>query len=136
MNALIYLHGARWRMAGEKGMIEMNRLGGFLREAAAKLAARNMLRLFTLRLNEKIVAILLALRTPTTIFSYLSGFDPQYEKFGFGRELLARAFQYAHAHDRFRNFLRGEESYKFSWGARLIPKCRLLLMRHAEKLAA
>jgi len=74
------------------------------------------------------VAVVLALRNRTTLYSYLSAFDPDYEQLGFGRELLGQAIRYAHEHGyRTWNFMRGDEPYKYSWGARPIPKCRLIL---------
>lgn len=74
--------------------------------------------------------MLMALRNRTTVFSYLSAFDPAYEKFGFGRELLARALQHAHQSGyRQWNFLRGDEPYKFSWGGRIVPKRRVVIVR-------
>ena len=130
ITALIELHGARWREIGEVGTIEANRCAAFLRDAATALARRDMLRIFTVYFQERVAAILLALRNPTTIFAYLSAFDPKYERFGFGRELLAQALRYAHA-QRYRgwSFLRGEEAYKYSWGAERIPKCRVIITR-------
>lgn len=132
ISAFIDLHRARWRRSGQPGVIDANCAARFIQEVATKMAAAGALRIFTLRFQDRIVATVLALCNPTTVFSYLSAFDPEYETFGFGRELLARAFDYAHAH-RYRcwNFLRGDERYKFDWGARWIPKCRLKIERSA-----
>ena len=46
-----------------------------------------------------------------------------------GRELLARALEYARHGYRYRDFLRGEEPYKFDSGADTVAKCRLILER-------
>ena len=130
LSALIDLHAARWRAAGQDGTIEANRAGGFLREVAGLLSRGDGLRIFTLWLGERVAAIILALRNTTTVFSYLSAFDPQYEIFGFGRELLARAIRYAHEQGyQYWDFLRGDEPYKFSWGAEPVPKRRLIMSR-------
>jgi CelD/BcsL family acetyltransferase involved in cellulose biosynthesis len=130
MDALIALHRVRWEQMGEPGMIEANRSEAFLREVAKLLASRGALRIFTVRFADRVAAILLALCNKTTIFSYLSAFDPQHESFGFGRELLAQAFRYAHETGyRCWNFLRGDEAYKFSWSAQLIAKSRVLISR-------
>jgi CelD/BcsL family acetyltransferase involved in cellulose biosynthesis len=130
LDALIDLHRARWERLGESGMIEANRSAGFVRDVAEVFAARGMLRFFTVRFAGQIAAILLALRNESTVFSYLSAFDPQFEAFGFGRELLARAFEYAFANGYQRwDFLRGEEPYKFSWGAEPIARCRVITER-------
>jgi len=130
MDALIALHRARWEQMGEPGMIEANRSEAFLREVAKLLASRGALSIFTVRFADRITAILLALCNKTTIFSYLSAFDPQHESLGFGRELLAKAFRYAHETGfRCWNFLRGDEAYKFPWSAQLIAKSRVLISR-------
>jgi CelD/BcsL family acetyltransferase involved in cellulose biosynthesis len=111
-------------------MVDANGAAPFLRDVAAVLARENTLLFFTLYFRDRVAAILLALRNSTTIFSYLSAFDPEHEALGLGRELLACAFEYAHR-ERYRwwNFLRGDEAYKFSWGAQAVPKCRLVLRR-------
>lgn len=130
LKALIDLHAARWRVSGQPGMIEVNQAAGFLQQVAGELARTDTLRIFSLCMDDRVAAIILALRNPTTIFSYLSAFDPQYEVFGFGRELLAQAIRYAYEQGyRFWDFLRGDEPYKLSWGAETIPKRRLILSR-------
>lgn len=128
IDALIALHRARWQAAGEAGMIDANRSEAFLRDIAERFGAAGMLRIFSVRFADRIAAILLALRDRTTIYSYLSAFDPRCEEFGFGRELLAQALRYAHEHGyRKWDFLRGAEPYKFSWGAQAQPRCRVLI---------
>jgi CelD/BcsL family acetyltransferase involved in cellulose biosynthesis len=128
LNSLVHLHRVRWQKEGEAGMIAANRSEAFLREVAGLLASSGLLRIFTVRFGERIAAILLALRNQTTIYSYLSAFDPEWESFGFGRELLAQALRHTHENGYRRwDFLRGEEPYKFSWGAELVPKCRVMI---------
>jgi CelD/BcsL family acetyltransferase involved in cellulose biosynthesis len=107
-------------------MIEQNGAGPFLRAVAGSLASRDMLRFFTMCVDGKIVAIILALRNYSSLFGYLSGFDPVYAKYSFGQELIAQALRYAHD-NRYRswNFLRGVEAYKFEWGAVELPKVRV-----------
>jgi CelD/BcsL family acetyltransferase involved in cellulose biosynthesis len=130
LDALIELHHVRWAKSGEPGMIEANRSEAFLREIVNILAPLGRVRLFTLCFAGRIAAIILALCDETTIFPYLSAFDPQYETFGFGRELLAQALRYAHDNGYRRwNFLRGTEPYKFSWGAHILSKCRVVIYR-------
>jgi len=128
MDALVRLHSARWAVSGQSGMIAANRSEAFLRQVAELFAANGWLRVFTVRFGARIAAILLAFRDNEAIYSYLSAFDPEYEQFGFGRELLAQAIRYAHEHGYRRwEFLRGDEPYKFSWGAQVIPKCRVVI---------
>ncbi|HWE53182.1 MAG TPA: GNAT family N-acetyltransferase [Bryobacteraceae bacterium] len=128
LDALIELHGARWARLGQAGMIESNGSEPFLRDVAERFAASGGLRFFALRFAGRIVAVVLAFCGRTTIFGYLSAFDPRYEEFGFGRELLLQALRYGNEHGYRRwDFLRGEEPYKFSWGAERVEKCRVLI---------
>jgi hypothetical protein len=47
-----------------------------------------------------------------------------------GHELVAQALQYTHANQyRGWDFLRGEEQYKFDWGAERIAKSRVIVER-------
>ena len=96
---------------------------------AGRLAERDLLRIFSLRLDSQVVAVILGMRAEDTIFSYLTAFHPAYGKYGFGHHLLCRAIQYAHEQGCRWNFLRGEEQYKLDWGARRIPKRRVLIAR-------
>jgi CelD/BcsL family acetyltransferase involved in cellulose biosynthesis len=50
---------------------------------------------------------------------YLSGFDPAYERLGPGSLLIEHAMTFArHAGQRWFDFLRGSEPYKYGWGRR------------------
>ncbi len=132
VNALISLHSARWQRHGEPGMIGANNSGGFLREIFDRFACMDMSRFFVLRFQGKIVAVICAFPYRDQLFSYLSAFDPDYEMYGFGRLLLYHSMRYAfQEHYIAWNFLRGSEPYKFDWGARSIPKCRLSVTRSA-----
>jgi CelD/BcsL family acetyltransferase involved in cellulose biosynthesis len=132
MDALIELHSARWEKRGESGMIAANQSAHFLRDIATQFANEKILRLLTLQWKDQIVAIIFAFSWRKTMYGYLSAFDPQFEKLGFGRILLFDAIKYASStgHTSW-NFLRGEEPYKTWWGAQPIPKTRLIVKRAA-----
>jgi CelD/BcsL family acetyltransferase involved in cellulose biosynthesis len=132
---LIRLHAARWNREGEAGMIAANRSAGFLHEIASKFASRGMLRFFGLKFQGRVVALILSVPYKNVLFAYLSAFDPEYEQYGFGKLLLQESLKHAFQ-ERYAswNFLRGEEQYKFDWGARAIAKSRLKLRK--QDLAA
>ncbi|MDQ2773987.1 MAG: GNAT family N-acetyltransferase [Acidobacteriota bacterium] len=131
LDGLVQLHAARWERQGETGMIAANRSEAFLREVASEFAALGQLRFFGIRFKGKIAALVLTFIHNNQVFSYMSAFDPEYEILGFGRTLLYEAIQYSYQNGYSTwNFLRGEEPYKFSWGAQSIPKCRIILHRH------
>lgn len=130
VSAAVALHAKRWQKLGQSGMVEANGAERFLREAVAVFARRGSVRMFVLEFGGQIAAAILALCDRKTIFGYLSAFDPEYEKFSFGREVLAEAIRYAHENGfQTWNFLRGEESYKFLWGAQALEKRRVIIRR-------
>ncbi|MGI9071670.1 MAG: GNAT family N-acetyltransferase [Bryobacteraceae bacterium] len=130
IKALIDLHDAKWQRRGEPGMIQANGSAEFLCDVARKFAHGDMLRFFSLRFRDQIAAIILAFPYGSTMFGYLSAFDPEHEALGLGRTLLLEAIRYCYQNGyRAWNFLRGDEPYKFWWGAQIIPKCRIRLIR-------
>ena len=111
-------------------MIQANGSAEFLCDVARKFACRDMLRFFSLRFRDQIAALILAFPYGNTMFGYLSAFDPEHEALGLGRTLLFEAIRYCYQNGyRAWNFLRGDEPYKFWWGAQVIPKCRVRLIR-------
>ena len=132
VSALIRLHGARWREHGEPGMIEVNHSAAFVEEVARTFAARDMLRIFALRFKGKVAAVILGFCYASTVFNYLTAFDPADEALGLGRTLLYDALRQCFENGyRAWNFLRGDEPYKAWWGAVNIPKCRVIVQRTA-----
>ncbi|MFL6352437.1 MAG: GNAT family N-acetyltransferase [Bryobacteraceae bacterium] len=130
MKALIGLHDAKWQSRGEPGMVQANRSAEFLCDVARRFARENMLRIFGLYFEGKVVALILAFPYESTMFGYLSAFDPEHEALGLGRTLLLEAIHYCYQNGyQAWNFLRGDEPYKFWWGAQIIPKCRVRLIR-------
>lgn len=130
LDALIHLHAVRWEKRGESGTIAANNSAQFLRDVARQFAAHQMLRIFTVRFGGTVAALVLTFLYRNAVYSYMSAFDPAHETLGFGRVLLYESFRYSfQQHHRAWNFCRGEERYKFSWGASPIEKRRLQLTR-------
>ena len=127
---LIRLHGERWEKQGQPGMLVANRSAEFLCDAALEFEGRQLLRIFSLRYRGEVAAASIGFVCRNTLYSYLSAFDPQHELLGFGRRLLYESLRYGYR-QRYTawNFCRGEEPYKFSFGADRIPKCRLTMTR-------
>ena len=130
LDALIRLHSARWREHGEPGMIAANRSAAFLRDVVAQFGARQMVKFFVLYFQNSTAAVILAFPYRETLYAYLSAFDPAHAAFGFGRILLFEALHFAFENGfKSWNFLRGDEPYKFEWGARTIEKTRVIIER-------
>jgi CelD/BcsL family acetyltransferase involved in cellulose biosynthesis len=128
LDRIIRLHSRRWRAHGEPGMIALNHSAPFLREVTARLS--RMVCYFALRFGDDVAAALLAFVHRNEIFAYMSAFDPENESFGFGSKLLYEALRAAHD-SRYSawNFLRGDEPYKFLFGAEQTRRCRITIER-------
>ncbi len=132
IGALIAMHGARWQQQNQPGMIEANGSAEFLREIALEFASRDRLRIFSLRFDGKLAAVILAFRYQGRILNYLTGFDPECGRLGFGRTLLYEAIRYCFEGGYSAwDFLRGDEPYKHWWRAEKIQKTRLRVIRKA-----
>ncbi len=118
LGELVRLHGIRWKDRGESGVLADPDVLAFHRLATPALLAAGLLRLETLRLHGAATAVTHALLGENSIFFYLSGFDPA---FGFespGTILFGHMIEAAVAEDRHEaHFLRGDEGYKYGWGA-------------------
>jgi CelD/BcsL family acetyltransferase involved in cellulose biosynthesis/GNAT superfamily N-acetyltransferase len=120
--AHVSLHHARWRTRGTDGVLAEHAVVRAHRESLPQLLSDDMLRLYALRLDGRIVATLhglLGTRGPDRRFYYyLAGFNPELEKLSPGTLLIGHAVQEAIAEGcRVFDFLSGQESYKYLWGA-------------------
>lgn len=117
LDALFALHAARWQAAGEPGVLAHPAVQAFHRAAAPALAAEGLLRLVVVRRDERIVAVLLGFGDGRRGYSYINGVEhapgQSYGTIAFSHLIEAAARDGA----REFHFLRGEEPYKYGWGA-------------------
>jgi CelD/BcsL family acetyltransferase involved in cellulose biosynthesis len=106
------LHELRW------GALEP-RLRGFYIDAARELLAAGSLRLCLLEIDGRAAAAAYAFTRGTTLYYYLTGFDPALAKVSPGALLLEWMIEQARAEGIAEvDFLRHSEAYKYLWGAR------------------
>jgi CelD/BcsL family acetyltransferase involved in cellulose biosynthesis len=130
LEALLQLHGRRWRESGELGVLADERVQAFHRLAGRALLERGVLRLYALRFEGRLIASLYVLGERDVIYCYLQGFDPAYAEFSPGMQILGAVVEDAVKQGKGSvNFLRGRESYKYKWGARDELTYRLTLTR-------
>jgi CelD/BcsL family acetyltransferase involved in cellulose biosynthesis len=135
LDALVALHRARWDARGEPGgVLAYPRLLALHREAAPGLLAMGALRLQVLRLGGVPAAAHYALLGGGgRVLLYLSGFDAARAQESPGAILLGELIAWALAEGwRELHFLRGDEDYKYAWGAtdRFNASRRLLAERN------
>ncbi|WP_424811353.1 GNAT family N-acetyltransferase [Roseococcus sp. YIM B11640] len=132
-DALLRLHAARWSARQEPGVLDSPAVQAAHREALPDLLQSGLLRLQALHLNREIVAVLYALMDPPQrparrLYLYISGFEPALDRLSPGMLLVGQAMDQAVAEGfSTLDFLRGQEAYKYFWGAADRPAFRRVL---------
>jgi CelD/BcsL family acetyltransferase involved in cellulose biosynthesis len=118
LEAFFHLHALRWRAKDRAGVLHHASVREFHHQAAPRLLHRRALSLSVLMLDGAPIAAAYVLYRRDAHL-YLTGFDPGLEKLSLGSLVIAGAIGQAIALgcEKF-DFLRGEEAYKYSWGAR------------------
>lgn len=133
---LAELHTRRWEKREEAGIFADRRILAWLREAAPLMERAGLLRLYAMRLRGDIVAAMCVLHGKGRAFYYIGGFEPEYAKLGLGTVLIGHAVAEAEG-ENFRSFdfLRGQEDYKYRWGAKDCPTYARRLAPAAKRAA-
>jgi CelD/BcsL family acetyltransferase involved in cellulose biosynthesis len=130
LEALFALHEARWARDGQMGVLAEPRVQAFHRAAAPALAEAGLLRMAVVRHEKRIVAVLLGFRDSARFHSYINGVDVSVPGQSFGTLAFACLIEAAIAEGaREFHFLRGEEEYKYKWGAVPVRTVRRTLKR-------
>jgi CelD/BcsL family acetyltransferase involved in cellulose biosynthesis len=113
------LHAARWRQAGQDGVLRDPAVERFHRLSAPGLLRAKLLKLFVLRIEGEAVAALYGFLHRRRFYYYLGGYDPRFSLLSPGTLLIGHALEQAIAEGAQEfDFLRGQEAYKYLWGAR------------------
>jgi CelD/BcsL family acetyltransferase involved in cellulose biosynthesis len=125
--AMWHLHQARWSLKKRPGALADERVREFHREAAKGLLRRGSLRLHAARVEGRIIAALYGFRHGKRASYYLSGFDPAWQRFSPGTVMIGYAIEEAvrEGAEQF-DFLRGQERYKYYWGAKDQPTWKVV----------
>lgn len=133
LDALFSLHAARWAAVGQAGVLADPRVQALHRAAAPALAAAGLLRLVTVRFDGRIVAVLLGFADRSRGYSYINGVANVPGQ-SFGSMAFATLIERAVADGaREFHFLRGEEQYKYQWGAQPTHTVRRTLRRRQNQ---
>jgi CelD/BcsL family acetyltransferase involved in cellulose biosynthesis len=120
--ALELLHQERWQEEGYQGALSSARDRCFHREVARRFLEVKMLMFYGIRMGGKLIAAIYGYRVRDRIYSYLSGFDPEYARKSVGAISIGYAVDRAmQSGCRAFDFLQGQEPYKYTWGARDVP---------------
>jgi CelD/BcsL family acetyltransferase involved in cellulose biosynthesis len=128
--ALFALHQARWQARGHAGVLGSEAVRRFLSLVAEGFLRRDVLRLYALRLDDRIVAVHCGFQWRGRRAYYIGGFDPALRSLSIGSVLLEHAIRHAAEEGATEfDFLRGAEDYKYHWGAQERPSFRRILRR-------
>lgn len=113
------LHAARWRQRGLPGVLADDVVQDFHRDVARRMHGAGALRLYAMRVGERTAAVFYGFAHAGTVYYYLSGYDPAFEKLSAGNILVAHAIEQAVRDGATTfDFMRGAEEYKYAWGAK------------------
>ncbi len=132
MDALFRWHAARWQGRAQPGVLATPELQAFHREVAAGLQGCGALRLYGLRFQGALRAVLYGFAKSGRMYAYLNGFDPSIGRASPIHLLMAQALEEAILEGyREYDLLRGQEPHKYDWGAQDRQNYRLTLFPNA-----
>ena len=116
---LIRLNRNRMDSSGRTSSLEDETLRAFLMDAVPYMAEKNLAWMDVVENSNQILAGSLNFIHGKSIYYYMGGFSEEIVKKGPGNVLFARVMQRGiqNQYERF-DFLRGDEAYKYRWGAR------------------
>lgn len=130
MDTLFKLHEQRWNAQDQPGVLTDPRLRNFHDIVAAGMMSKGKLRLYALRLNGDDAAVFYGFAHAGRMYSYLTGIDPSAGYYSPGTNLLHHVISEAISEGMQEfDMLRGEEPYKYLWGA-VARQNQRLTMRH------
>jgi len=130
LKSLFDLHSARWQRRWMPGMLADDVIQAFHREVAAAMLDASALRMYSMSLDDRPIAVFYGFADASTVYYYLSGYDTDLEKLSPGTLIVAHAIESAiRGGATTFDFLRGAEDYKYTWGAKDRMNKRRQLMR-------
>jgi CelD/BcsL family acetyltransferase involved in cellulose biosynthesis len=137
LDAMAALHGKRWAIRGETGVLSDPAVVAFHKEAARALMGEGMLRLYLLKLDGRNAAAFYGFHCNSRTTYYLGGFAPEFERLNAGTLIVGHAIERAINEGAAEfDFLRGPEAYKFFWGAKSRVNYRRRIYRDRSHLPA
>jgi CelD/BcsL family acetyltransferase involved in cellulose biosynthesis len=114
----IALHTRRLSAQRQSTCAAQPEMQAFLREMGERLVSAGVLRLYVLYVEEKAVAAFFGFKVGRRTYFYLGGFDASFSQLSPGMLVVGHAIERAieEGCSTF-DFLRGQESYKYKWGA-------------------
>lgn len=114
--ALLGVHKARWRKRLLPGAFASQNRQQFHRDFLLQAIRSNLVTLSNLHVAGRAVGAVYCMRTPSTLFYYQAGFDPEFGHFSPGTLLLSESVRLAiDTGATTFDLMRGDEPYKHNW---------------------
>jgi CelD/BcsL family acetyltransferase involved in cellulose biosynthesis len=138
LNTLFRLHQMRWEEKNEGGVLSDPRVQRLHLECVPPLMEAGLLRMYELRFADDSAAVYYGFLHRKRAFGYLTGFNPAYSFESPGVIMLGHALEQALREGACEfHFLRGQEAYKYQWGAvERWNLCRSFRMANAHAQAS
>jgi len=118
-----------WKAAADGPMAAMFR--EFYEEVAQRFHRRGMFDLSILKINDRDIAYLYALREGATFYDGTVSFDDEYRDISPGAHLLQEVLRQLPAEGISSVVSHGDHEYKRRWASSFVPQCRLFLFEHS-----
>lgn len=136
LSDLVRLHTARWSGQGQGGVFADPRVPQFHAAALPHLMKEGLVRLYGLSINDLMAGGYYGFQHRENAYAYLCGYDPDFAFESPGAILLGHAIEQAVREGATEfHFLRGEEAYKYEWGAKDRMNTRLVFAREQRRRA-
>lgn len=120
LSAFFELHGRRANLkdtVAHENVFASNVSRQFLRATCARLAHHGVIRVFSLVVAEKVVAVRIGFVLGDSLYLYYSGYDPEWRSYSVMTTVVAEALKYAIANGiRSANLSTGADLSKTRWG--------------------
>jgi CelD/BcsL family acetyltransferase involved in cellulose biosynthesis len=134
LRRLSELHQERWTSRGRLGSYGTERFRIFHEKLINRLFPKGIMRIYALKLGDKIIAVFYAFVMKSTLYCYSTGFDAELDKYGPGTVLISRIIREAIEENiREFDFLRGNSDYKERWRPRKRINKNLLISKSGSK---
>ncbi len=119
LDELFILHQKNWQGRGENGSFINEQKRQFYHLFASRFYACGWLNMFSLRISNTTVAAFIGFTSQEVFYFLQSGTDPEWGKYSVGTVAFYQILQALQTRGvRWVDFLRGNEAYKYRWGAR------------------
>ncbi|MFL6691187.1 MAG: GNAT family N-acetyltransferase [Alphaproteobacteria bacterium] len=134
LSELVRLHTASCPKRGGN-VFSDPRVAEFHAAALPRLVRENLVRIYALSIGGRIVGVYYGFHHRGSAYAYQCGYNPSFAFQSPGMLLIAHAMEQAiHEHAQEFDFLRGNESYKYEWGATdRLNVCYTLLRRQRAR---